>query len=99
MLCKDSEIMICCKIFENSFLSRINAAGFNNPSGDSTNQAYYFFSEPGAWNENTAFYGRSLWIGGEAVGTGHWEIYPVAGTASMAKWQRTHALPVRPMAE
>ena len=80
-------------------LGRINAAGFDNPGGDSTNQAYYFFSEPGAWNENTSFYGRSFWIGGEAVGTGQWQIYPVCGTADMAKWQRNHALPVRPMAE
>ena len=77
-------------------LGRINAAGFDNPGGDNTSQAYYFSSEPGAWE---GYYGRSLWIGGEAVGTGNWQIYPVAGDSSAPKWQRNHALPVRPMAE
>ena len=79
-------------------LGRINASSFDDPTQDNTSQAYYFFSEPGSWESNSAYYGRSFWIGNDATNYS-WQMYPVAGQSSSPKWQRNHALPVRPMME
>ena len=69
-------------------------------------QAFYFLSEPGSWVSNSVYYGRSFWIGTDPVlpdpygkYSTWWNIYPVAGATNSPKWQRNHALSVRPMME
>lgn len=73
---------------------------------DNDYQAFYFLSEPGSWVSNSVYYGRSFWIGTDPVlpdpngkYSTWWNIYPVAGATNSPKWQRNHALPVRPMME
>jgi len=80
-------------------LGRIGASSFDDPTMDNTHQAYYFFSEPGSWESNSSYYGRSLWIGNDAATNYSWQMYPVAGESYSPKWQRNHALSVRPMME
>ncbi len=80
-------------------LGRIGSSSFDDPTKDNTYQAYYFSSEPGSWESNSSYYGRSLWIGNDAATSYLWQMYPVAGESSSPKWQRNHALPVRPMME
>jgi hypothetical protein len=62
---------------------------------------FYWTSEPAKWDYG--LFGRSLWFVGpdSKQNQGYrWYVSPVAGTAGYPgepKWQRTHALAVRPM--
>lgn len=80
-------------------LGRLAASSFNT---DKPNEALYWYSEPAVWSSGSGniFYGRSLWLGSNhPTGSAEWQLYPVAGRDNSQKWQRNHALPVRPMAE
>ena len=62
--------------------------------------AFYWTSEPAAWNNSKALHGRSFYFRGPGVRPDlGWYMYPVAGKNDdgQAKWQRTHGLTIRPM--
>jgi hypothetical protein len=72
-------------------------------TGDGTNRgAFYWTSEPALWSN--IYYSRALWFTRPEGTTGSnnkWQLCPVAGApqAGQEKWQRTHALSVRPMCQ
>ena len=72
-------------------------------TGDGTNRgAFYWTSEPALWSDT--YYSRALWFTrpeGTAGSSNKWQLCPVAGApkAGQEKWQRTHALSVRPMCQ
>ena len=72
-------------------------------TGDGTNRgAFYWTSEPALWSDT--YYSRALWFTrpeGTAGSSNKWQLCPVAGAPKngQEKWQRTHALSVRPMCQ